>query len=190
MSVTPPSINKGTALVLAKTQGLATDQFLYFFLRLRKGEIRRVVERARSLYPDETPEQLARRLINTQSALSFVGGALLHLPQLLPVAGSALKFGGFAGGASVLTRMHLFLILEVALLFGKDIDDKARIPEMMAIVAASGLSAASPFVVSALKWHPAAAIPASGLTSVMVTQMIGAAAVRLYSRQSKPLTDD
>ena len=49
MSVTPPSINKGTALVLAKTQGLATDQFLYFFLRLRKGEIRRVVEDRKSV---------------------------------------------------------------------------------------------------------------------------------------------
>jgi hypothetical protein len=175
----------GTALLNpAKTQGLITDQFLYFFLRLRKGEVRRVVQRAQCLYPDESPEQLARRLINTQSALSFIGGSLLHIPQLIPAAGHVLKFAGFAGGASVLTRMHLYLILEIALLFDKDIEDKARVAEMMAIIAASGVSASAPFLVSALNFHPTAAIPASGLSSVAVTQLIGLSALKLYSRKS------
>lgn len=165
-----------------KPQGLATDQFLYFFLRLRKGEVRRVVQRAQAIYPGETPDKLARRLVNTQSTLSFLGGTLLHLPQLLPVAGSALKFAGFAGGASIMTRMHLYLILEIALLYGLDIDDQARVPEMMAIVAASGIAATSPLLVHALKWHPLAAIPTSGLTVLTMTQLIGAAAIRHYSK--------
>jgi len=168
-----------------RMQGLATDQFLYFFLRLRKNEIRRVVQRAQTLYPGEEPEQLARRLINTQSALSFIGGALLHLPQLIPVAGHTLKFAGFAGGASVLTRMHLYLILEIALLFDQDVEDQARIPEMIAVIAASGVAASSPFLVAALGWHPTAAIPASGLSSAAITQMIGAAAVRYYVSASR-----
>ena len=137
---------KATSLVLSRrrTQSMVTDEFLYFFLRLRKGEVRRVVQRVKSLYPDDTPEQLAQHLINTQSVLSFVGGAILHLPQLVPVAGNIWKLAGFAGGASVMTRMHLYLILEIALLFGHDIEDKARVPELISVIAASGASAATP----------------------------------------------
>lgn len=170
-----------------RPQGMGTDQFLYFFLRLRKNEVRRVVQRAKSLYPGDTPEKLARRLVNTQCALSFLGGALLYLPQMVPVAGNALKIAGFAGGASVMTRMHLYLILEIALLFDHDIDDQARVPEMMAIIAASGISATSPYLVTALNWHRLAAIPTSGLTVVAITQMIGAAAIRHYKRQRQVL---
>jgi len=166
-------------------QGLATDQFLYFFLRLRKTEIRRVVQRAKTLYPGESPEQLAHRLINTQSVLSFMGGSLLHLPQLLPAAGNALKFAGFAGGTSIMTRMHLYLILEIALLYGHDIEDQARVPEMMSVVAASGLVAGAPFLVNALDWHPLAAIPTSGLTAASVTKLIGRAAIQLYGRREE-----
>ena len=90
MAVIPEAV-KATSLVLSRkrTQSMVTDEFLYFFLRLRKGEVRRVVQRVKSLYPDDTPEQLAQHLINTQSVLSFVGGAILHLPQLIPVAGNA-----------------------------------------------------------------------------------------------------
>ena len=173
-----------------KTQGMVTDQFLYFFLRLRKNEIRRVVQRVQTLHPDETPEQLARRLIDTQSTLSFIAGTLLHLPQLLPVASIALKFAGFAGGASVLTRMHLYLILEIALLYGHDIEDQARVPEMIAIVSASGLSAATPFLVNALDWNKLAAIPTSGVTVAAMTQLIGLAAIQRYSNPRLEATDE
>lgn len=168
----------GTAL---RTQSIAADQFFYFFLRLRKGEVRRVVQRVQTLYPGETPAQHARRLILAQCSLSLVGGALLYLPALFPVAGNVLKMVGFVGGASMLTRVNLYLILEIALLFGKDIDDQARVPEMMAVVTASGLTALSPLLVSKLEWHPAAAIPASGLTAATVAKLIGEAAIAFYS---------
>ncbi len=184
MAVISESV-KATGLVLSrkKPQGMVTDEFLYFFLRLRKGEVRRVVQRVKSLYPDDTPEQLARHLINTQSVLSFVGGAILHLPQLVPAAGNVWKLAGFAGGASIMTRMHLYLILEIALLFGHDIEDKARIPELIGVIAASGASAATPYLVSQLQWNPLAAIPASGVTASLFTQIIGAEAIRLYKKK-------
>lgn len=186
MAVTPEAA-KATAAVLMrkKTQGMVTDEFLYFFLRLRKGEVRRVVQRVKSLYPDETPEQLARRLVNAQSVLSFVGGAILHVPQLLPVAGNVWKLAGFAGGASVMTRMHLYLILEIALLFDQDIEDKARVPEILAVIAASGAAAATPYLVSQLRWNPLAAIPASGISATLITQVIGAEAISLYKKKQK-----
>ena len=173
----------GLSLPRKKTQGMVTDEFLYFFLRLRKGEVRRVVQRVKALYPDDSPEQLARHLINTQSVLSFVGGSILHLPQLVPMAGNVWKLAGFAGGASIMTRMHLYLILEIALLYGHDIEDKARIPELIGVIAASGASAATPYLVGQLKWHPLAAIPASGVTASLVTQIIGAEAIRIYQKK-------
>jgi hypothetical protein len=169
---------------IIKPQGLATDQFFYFFLRLRKNEVKRVVLRAQSLYPNDTPERLARRLINTQSTLSFMAGALLHIPFLLPATGNALKFVGFAGGTSIMTRMHLYLILEIAHIYGHDVDDRARVPEMMAIIASSGLAAGAPLLVQRMGWSPMAAIPTAGLTVAAITQIVGNAAIAYYKRRN------
>ena len=169
---------------VSKPQGLATDQFFYFFLRLRKNEVKRVVQRASSLYPKDSPERLARRLINTQSTLSFMAGALLQIPFLLPATGSALKFVGFAGGTSIMTRMHLYLILEIAHIYGHDVDDRARVPEMMAIIASSGLAAGAPMIVQRMGWAPMAVIPTAGLTVAAITQIVGNAAISYYKRRT------
>ncbi len=163
-----------------KQQSLATDQFFYFFLRLRKQEIRRTVQALKARYPDDSPERLARRIIASHMPISFLGGALTHLPLLLPGVGQALKLLGFVGGASALTRMHLYLILEIALVYGKDIDEQARVPEMAAVVAATGLAASTPIVLQILELNPIYAIPASGLSAVTVAQLIGNAAIQYY----------
>ncbi|MGZ8217428.1 hypothetical protein [Methylomagnum sp.] len=163
-----------------RPQGLLTEQFFYFFLRLRKSEIRRIVKRAQELYPNESRRKLARRITHTQSLLSFTGGALLQLPQLFPGVGTVLKVAGLVGGSSMLTRMHLYLILEIAHLYGEDIEDRARVPEMMAVLAGVGVPAASPYLTGLLDWHPASAIPLSGLSASAVTLLIGEAAIRFY----------
>lgn len=168
-----------------QVQSLSTDEFFYFFLRLRKSEIRRTVQVLRSRYPEETPAQLARRLIDSKATLALVGGTLLHLPLLFPGVGQALKLIGVVGATSLLTRMHLYLILEIALAFGKDIDDQARVPEMAAVVAATGLSAAAPWLVSALELHPLYALPAGSLSAAAVARLIGESAIRFYG-QSAP----
>ena len=139
----------------------------------------------KSRYPDETPVQLARRLVNSKTILSLLGGSLLQLPLLFPGIGQALKLLGMVGATSLLTRMHLYLILEIALLFDKDIDDKARIPEMIAVVAATGLSVVSPTLVHSLKLHPYYAIPASGLSVAATVRLIGESAIRFYSRSDQ-----
>ena len=113
---------------LASRQSILADQFFYFFLRLRKSRIRAVVAAVNASYPEETAEQKARRLIAAQTPLSFLGGALVHLPMLIPGLGLTFEFLGFVGGTSAIIRMHLYLILEIALLYGKDIDDEARVP--------------------------------------------------------------
>jgi hypothetical protein len=163
-------------------QSILADQFFYFFLRLRKARIRKVVESVNNAHPGESAEQKARRLIAAQTPLSFFGGALLHLPVLIPGLGQAFKLLGFVGGTSVITRMHLYLILEIALLYGKDLDDTARVPEMLAVVAATGLAAGAPWLLQVLELNPLYSLPAAGLTTSGVAQLIGEQAIRLYAK--------
>ena len=136
-------------------QSHLTDDFFYFFLRLRKDRIRKVVAILQSKCPGETPEQLARRLIATQRQLSFLGGGLLHLPMLFPGLGTTIEALGAAGGAALLTRMHLYLILEIALLYGMDIDDQARVAEMVQVVLATGVVAGAPFLLEIFGFNAA-----------------------------------
>ena len=175
------------ATELSAKQSLLADQFFYFFLRLRKNRVRKVVEAVNETYPEETAEQKARRLIASQTPLSFLGGTLMHLPMLVPGLGQAIKFLGFVGGTSVITRMHLYLILEIALLHGKDIDDAARVPEMLAVVAATGLAAGVPFLADAFDINPLVSLPAGGVTASVAAQMIGEQAIRFYSNSSTKL---
>lgn len=164
-------------------QSMLTENFFYFFLRLRKGHVRKVVETINARFPDETLEQRARRLIEAQTSLSFLGGALMHLPMLIPGLGLALGLLGLVGGASALTRMHLYLILEIALLYGRDINDQARVPEMVSVVLATGLAAGAPLLVQALEVNPLLTLPTAGLTSATVARLTGESAIRYYSRE-------
>jgi hypothetical protein len=162
-------------------QTLLADQFFYFFLRLRKDRIRKVVDAVNARYPAESTEQKARRLIAAQTPLSFLGGTLMHLPRLVPGVGYAFEFLGLVGGTSVLSRMHLYLILEIALLYGKSIDDEARVAEMLSVVAATGLAAGVSFLSGALDIHDLLPLPVGGITASAAARMIGEEAIRLYS---------
>ena len=165
-------------------QGHATDKFFYFFMGLRKGEIRRRVNKLRSEYPNESPEQLARELIMAQVPLSMIGGTLLHVPLFVPGIGPVIKMMGLAGGATVIMRMHLTLILEIAMLFGRDIDEKDRLKEMAAVIAVSGLATGSTLLSEVFALKPYIAVLTGGMAVTVISQLIGEAAIRYYSRTS------
>lgn len=165
----------------------ASDKFLYFFLGLRKGEIRRRVSTLRTRHPEESPEQLARRIIAAQAPLSVFGGMLLQVPMFVPTIGPALKVLGVAGATTVMMRMHMALILEIAILYGHDIDDVARLREMAAVVAATGLASSTPWLCRGLGLQSHTAIMTGGMTVSGISQLVGEAAIRYYGRrQSLP----
>jgi hypothetical protein len=170
------------ALPLPAKQSRLADDFLYFFLRLRKDRIRKVVADINERFPDETVEQRARRLIDAQGQLSLLGGLILDLPSMIPVIGHAVKILGFVGGTSALVRMHLYLILEIALLYGKDIDAEARVPEMAAVVAGTGLAVGAPFAADALGFHPLISMVTGGAAALTMSRLIGENAIRYYSQ--------
>jgi len=163
------------------------DQFMYFFLRLHKDRIRKVVEAVNASFPEETAEQKARRLIASQVPLSFLGGTIMHLPMLIPGFGQALQVIGVVSGTAVVTRMHLHLMLEIALVYEQDIEDSARVSEMLAIVAATGLAAGAPLLANILDIHPLFSLPVAGLTASSVAQLIGEAAIHHYSKAEREL---
>ena len=173
----------------ATVHSLLADDFFYYFWELRKPRIREVVARLREIRPEETPEQHARRLIESHAALSALTGTVLQTPLLLPGLGAVLKAVGLVAGATVVTRMHLYLILEIALLYGKDIDSTDRVPEMVQVVAATAATAAvPPIAVSLLDLHPMIAIPVGGLSCGLLTRLIGEAAIQRYGSEPARLS--
>ena len=175
-----------TDLVPSKRQSRMTDDFFYFFLRLRKDRIRKVVADINARFPEEPVEQRARRLITDQTQLSLVGGLILDLPTMIPGVGHALQILGFVGGTSALVRMHLY---QIALLYGNDIDDQARVPEMLAVVAGTGLAVGAPFLAGALGLHPLLAMVTGGLAAVAMSRLIGESAIRYYSQPQEVYGD-
>jgi hypothetical protein len=167
---------------LTKTQSLTIDDFFYFFLQLRKPRIRAVVDRVRRLHPEMTEEQLANRLIESAAGLSLTAGCLLGVPLMLPGVHSVLRYFGLAAGSAIITRMHLYLILEIAHLYGEDIDDPARVSEMLAVVAATEATVTlPPIALQLLSAAPIVSIATSGLTATALTRLIGEAAIRHYA---------
>jgi hypothetical protein len=170
-------------------QSRLTDDFFYFFLRLRKDRIRKVVADINARFPEESVEQRARRLIEDQTQLSFLGGLILDLPTMIPGVGHALKILGFVGGTSALVRMNLYLILQIALLYGKDIDDQARVSEMLAVVAGTGLAVGAPFLADALGLHSLLSMATGGLAAVGMSRLIGESAIRYYGQPQEARGD-
>ena len=163
-------------------QSLATDDFMYFYLRLRKTRIRSVVQTLRTRYPGETREQLARRVIASHTELSALGGSLIQLPLLLPGIGQALKVLGFVGGLSAFARAHIYLMLEIALLYDKDIDHQDRVPEIMAVVAGTAAATLAPsLLMDVVGLNPLFSLPMAVLSAAALTQQIGERAIERFS---------
>ena len=167
-----------------KLQSITTEEFFYFFLRMRKGEVKRIAGILTARYPEESPEQLAMRLIASKSRLALLGGALVSLPALFPGAGRAFKLAGLVGATSMLTRMNLYLINEIALVFGEDIDDSARVSDMMAVVGATSLATAAPGLAASYGLDSWAQLPVGAISSAAMTQMIGRASIRHFRRKA------
>jgi hypothetical protein len=174
---------------LGRRQSLAAEEFFYFFLRLRKNEIRRTARLLEEQFPDEDLRTRARRLVDAKTGLAAVGGGLLYVPGLFPAAGQFLKLAGVVGAASMLTRMHLYLILEIACVYGEDIDDLARVPEMLAVVAATGMGGAAPQLLGGYQLAPWVSVAVGAVSMATVTRLIGLAATRFYAGRQAASAD-
>lgn len=118
-------------------QSIYVDEVLFFFMRIQKCHCRHMVGRLKRKHPSDTAIKLANRIVNAQVMLSFTASVLSNVPSVISSGNKPLRIIGIAGGSVILSRMHISLILKIALLFGKDIDDNARVPEIIAVIAAT-----------------------------------------------------
>jgi hypothetical protein len=165
--------------------GLSWEKFFYYFMGLRKGELRKDIETVRKQYPDDDADQLARRVVNAQVPLSLTGGVLLQIPWLLPGVSPALKLLGISMGASVMVILNMTMLLQIALIYGHDIDDRARLMEMFTIVAASGLAGGTSALPHLSGLQPGYKAFAGSAAVATVSQALGEAAIRYYRRAAE-----
>jgi len=165
-----------------KLWGLATEKYFYFFMGLRKGEIRKQVAMMKSRYPDDTPHQLARRFVSSQAPLSLLSGALFHAPMFVPAIGPAIKLLGIAVGSSLMVRLNMTLVLQISLLFGHDIDSRARLKELFTIIAATGLATSTSNLPQLAGYSPYHKGIIGGAAVMTASQLIGEAAIQYYGK--------
>lgn len=177
-------------------QSLYMEEFLFFFMGLRKCHCRHMIGRLKRKYPSASARELARRMTNAQAALSFTAGVLARLQSGLSAGNSTLRLVGIAGRTIIISRMHVSLILKIALIFGKDIDDKARVPEILAVIAAtvpaliitgSGNNSKSKAVAEETD---IVSYATSGAAGAATAYLIGKAAVKYYTRKDKKAEND
>jgi len=162
---------------------LATEKFFYYCMGLRKGDMRKQVEMMKLRYPEDTPERLARRFIAAQMPLSMFSSALIHLPTVIPVAGPAIRFLGVASGATLIMVLNMTLVMQIALIFDYDIDDRARIKELLAVIATTAAATGSTMLVPQLaSLRPRLRAVAGSAAMITTAQLIGQTALRHFSR--------
>ena len=163
-----------------RSWGLAWEKFFYYFMGLRKGELKKDIAVMKEQYPEDDADQLARRIVSQQTPLYLLGGTLLHAPLLLPTLSPYLRFIGIATGTSVMVILNMTMLLQIALVYGHNIDDRARLKEIFTIVAASGLAGGSSMLpgINTLRLDHRALV--GGVTVATVSQLIGETAIRYY----------
>jgi len=165
---------------------LATEKFFYYYMGLRKGDLRKQVAMMQSRYPDDTLEQLARRFISAQIPLSLVGSSLIHIPTVFPALGPAFRFMGLASGTTVMMILNMSLSMQIAMIYGHDIDDRARLKELLAIIAATGLTSSSTALMPQLaSLAPGYKALTGGALITTTSQLIGELAIKHFSRSRK-----
>lgn len=167
---------------------LATEKFFFYYMGLRKGDLRNQVAMMRSRYPDDSPEKLARRFISAQIPLSLVGSSLIHIPTVFPTLGPAFRFMGLASGTTVMMALNMTLVMQIAIIYGNDIDDRARLKELLAVIATTGLSSSSTALIPKLAALTPGFKALTGSAAIITTsQLIGELAIKYFSRGQKLL---
>ena len=163
---------------------LATEKFFYYCMGLRKGDMLNQVKMMRARYPDDTPERLSRRFIAAQTPLSMVTSALIHLPTVIPVAGPAFRFLGVASGTTLMMVLNMTLVMQIALIHGYDLNDRARIKELFAVIAATAAATGSTVLIPQLATLRPRLRAIAGSAVIMTTaQLFGEVALKYFSRR-------
>jgi uncharacterized protein (DUF697 family) len=119
----------------------ATDAAIALAVERRGPAIARSAERLRAAHPGASAHRLARTAVNDRLRHVAATGAASALPAILPGPGTAAEIGAAIGDVSFLTYAQVELVLLLAHLYGRSLDDHAarRLDVLMAMGVEAGL---------------------------------------------------
>ena len=156
---------------------IGIDWLMTFLGRADTDKIRQTVAEMRSRYPDETPEQIANRLI---VAKTWEGGRLGLLTNIIPPI--AALFLGIELIAT--TKLQTEMVYEIAAAYNLDLDEPARRGEVMAIF---GLSLGADVVKTGLtvvEILPGIGAVVGASTNAAMLYVLGQTACRFYANKA------
>ena len=156
---------------------IGLDWLMTFLGQANTAKIQADVETMRSRYPEETPNQIAHRLIVQKT---WKGGQLGLLTNIIPPI--AALFLGIELIAT--TKLQTEMIYEIAAAYGLDLDEPARRGEILAIF---GLSLGADVVKTGLtvvEIIPGIGAVVGASTNAAMLYVLGQTACRFYERKT------
>jgi hypothetical protein len=119
----------------------ATDAAITAAVDRRGPAIARAADRLRAAHPGTPLDELARTAIAERARLVAGAGAVSALPAILPGPGTAAEVGAAIGDVSFLTLTQVELVLLLAHLYGRPLDDHParRLDVLMALGIEAGV---------------------------------------------------
>ncbi|ELS04133.1 uncharacterized protein associated with GTPases [Xenococcus sp. PCC 7305] len=164
-------------ILKAADNTIGLDWLMTFLGKIDVTQVEETVAKMRSQYPDETPSQIAHRLI-VQKA--WMGGRLGLVTNIIPPI--AALFLGVELIAT--TRLQTEMVYEIAAAYGLDLSNPSRRGEVLAIF---GLSLGADLVKSGLsivEVIPGIGAVVGASTNAAMLYVLGRTACRFYERKT------
>ena len=118
-----------------------TERGIATIVERRGAAIVRAGERLRAEHPGRSPAELAQIAVARTARHAAGAGAATALPATIPGAGTAVELGFALGDASLLTLAQTELVLLLAYLYGRPMDDveARRLDVLMAMGVEAGV---------------------------------------------------
>ena len=160
-------------ILKAADNTIGLDWLMTFLGKVNVAKAQQVVDKMRSQYPTETPNQIAHRLIIQKA---WLGGRLGLLTNIIPPI--AALFLGVELIAT--TRLQTEMVYEIAAAYGLDMNDPSRRGEVLAIF---GLSLGADVLKSGLsvvEIIPGIGAVVGASTNAAILYVLGQTACRFY----------
>jgi len=152
---------------------IGLDWLMTFLGQTDTAKIQKTVELMRSQYPQETPREIAHRLIIQKT---FEGGRLGLLTNIIPPI--AALFLGIELVAT--TKLQTEMVNEIAAAYGMDLDEPARRGEILAIFGLSLGADAIKTSLTVVEMIPGIGAVVGASTNAAMLYVLGQTACRFY----------
>ncbi len=155
---------------------IGLDWLMTFLGKVDTAKVQATVEEMRSQYPQETPNQIAHRLIMQKT---WDGGRLGLLTNIIPPVAALLL------GIELIatTKLQTEMVYEIAAAYGLDLDEPARRGEVLAIFGLSLGADALKTGLNLVEIIPGVGAVVGASTNAALLYVLGQTACRFYERK-------